>query len=48
VTIAAGPVISRPDVGKREVDKRVSTPNGSKERKTLTSPTPLKLSPRTP
>jgi len=44
----AGPFISRTDVGKREVDKRVSTLNGSKERETLTPPTLLKLSPRTP
>jgi len=44
VTIVAGPVISRPDVGQREVDKRVSTMNGSKEKETLAPPTPLKLS----
>jgi len=35
----AGPLISRPDVGPREADKRASTPNGSKEREALTPPT---------
>src|SRR5882724_9761478 len=39
-----GPVISRLNVGKREVDKRVSTLNGLKERETLTPPTPSNLS----
>ena len=47
MTIAARPVISRLNVEQREVDKRVSTPSGLKERETLIPPTLSKPSLRT-